>query len=414
MVFWGPVLIRNLPLFIGLRYFSSGAQNSRLVSFISLLALSGLSLGVGLLVIVLSVMNGFDREMREHILSVVPHVQITNSNTTLDWQSQRELIATVPNVKEVTPFNRVEGIVFSKNNTRPIQLMGLDQAILPKGLKTVLNNANLAIPADGELLLTQPIIDSLDLSLGQTINLILPSDTNRRAQVFALVLTGVFATRTEVDQMLGIVSLNQAAVMAGNSGDVFGFRVQLDDLFQSRITANRILSQLPYGFSSVDWTQTHGNLYQAIQLSRNMVALLVFLVVGIAAFNVISMLMMMVLNKRKQIAILQTMGVSKWQVVNIFLIQGLLIAMVGISVGVIIGVLGCYWVADLVAVIEGLLGTPLLNTSIYPIDYVPVDLRLSDIFFVGLSALFLTLLATLYPAIKASNTVPAEALRYES
>ena len=414
MVFWGPVLIRNLPLFIGLRYFSSGAHNSRLVSFISLLALSGLSLGVGLLVLVLSVMNGFDREMREHILSVVPHVQITHSNAILDWQSQRELITTVPNVKEVTPFNRVEGIVISKNNTRPIQLMGLDQAILPKGLKTVLNNANLTIPADGELLLTQPIIDSLNLSLGQTINLILPSDTNRRAKVFALVLTGVFATRTEVDQMLGIVSLNQAAVMAGNGGEVYGFRVQLDDLFQSRITANRILSQLPYGFSSADWTQTHGNLYQAIQLSRNMVALLVFLVVGIAAFNVISMLMMMVLNKRKHIAILQTMGVSKQQVVNIFLIQGLLIALVGISVGVIVGVLGCYWVADLVTVIEGILGARLLNTSIYPIDYVPVDLRLGDVFFVGLSALFLTLLATLYPAIKASNTVPAEALRYES
>ena len=191
MVFWGPVLIRNLPLFIGLRYFSSGAHNSRLVSFISLLALSGLSLGVGLLVLVLSVMNGFDREMREHILSVVPHVQITHSNAILDWQSQRELITTVPNVKEVTPFNRVEGIVISKNNTRPIQLMGLDQVILPKGLKTVLNNANLTIPADGELLLTQPIIDSLNLSLGQTINLILPSDKNRRTKVFALVLTGV-------------------------------------------------------------------------------------------------------------------------------------------------------------------------------------------------------------------------------
>ena len=117
MVFWGRPLIRNLPLFIGLRYFSSGARRSRLVSFISLLALLGLSLGVGLLILVLSVMNGFDREMREHILSIVPHVQITNSTAISNWQSQRELIATVPNVKEVTPFNELEGIIFSKNNT---------------------------------------------------------------------------------------------------------------------------------------------------------------------------------------------------------------------------------------------------------------------------------------------------------
>jgi lipoprotein-releasing system permease protein len=145
-----------------------------------------------------------------------------------------------------------------------------------------------------------------------------------------------------------------------------------------------------------------------------MVGLLVFLVVGIAAFNVISMLMMMVLNKRKHIAILQTMGVSKQQVLNIFLIQGLLIALVGIALGVLLGVIGCYWVADLVSVVEAVLGSQLLNTSIYPIDYVPVDLRLGDVIYVAVSALFLTLLATLYPAIKASNTVPAEALRYES
>lgn len=414
MVCWGQALIRNLPLFIGLRYFSSGGRNSKLVSFISLLALSGLSLGVGLLILVLSVMNGFDREMREHILSVVPHVQITNSNTIADWQSQRQLISTIPSVVEVTPFNQVEGIVFSNNNTRPLQLLGLDRNILPKGLKTVLEEANLTMPADGELLLAQPLIDSLGLVLGQSVNIILPSDANRRAKIVSLVLTGNFSTRTEVDQMLGIVSLKQAALMAGNRDEIYGFRVQLDDLFQSRAMAHRILNQLPIGFTSVDWTQSHGNLYQAIQLSRNMVSLLVFLIVGIAAFNVISMLMMMVLNKRKDIAILQTMGASKKQVLNIFLTQGLLIALVGISIGVIMGVISCYWAADLVLAVESFMDTQLLDTSVYPIDYVPVDLRWHDVLFVSLSALFLSLLATLYPAVKASNTIPAEALRYES
>lgn len=414
MVCWGQALIRNLPLFIGLRYFSSGGRNSKLVSFISLLALSGLSLGVGLLILVLSVMNGFDREMREHILSVVPHVQITNSNTIADWQSQRQLISTIPSVVEVTLFNQVEGIVFSNNNTRPLQLLGLDRNILPKGLKTVLEEANLTMPADGELLLAQPLIDSLGLVLDQSVNIILPSDANRRAKIVSLVLTGNFSTRTEVDQMLGIVSLKQAALMAGNRDEIYGFRVQLDDLFQSRAMAHRILSQLPIGFTSVDWTQSHGNLYQAIQLSRNMVSLLVFLIVGIAAFNIISMLMMMVLNKRKDIAILQTMGASKKQVLNIFLTQGLLIALVGISIGVIIGVISCYWAADLVLAVESFMDTQLLDTSVYPIDYVPVDLRWHDVLFVSLSALFLSLLATVYPAVKASNTIPAEALRYES
>ena len=319
MVFWGRPLIRNLSLFIGLRYFSSGARKSRLVSFISLLALLGLSLGVGLLILVLSVMNGFDREMREHILSIVPHVQITNSGAIDDWQSQRELISTMPNVVEVTPFNQVQGVIFSNNTTRPIQLMGLDSEVVPSGMQAVLDAANLTIPADGELLLPKPIINDLDLQLGQTVNFILASDTNRRARVASLVVTGSFATHTEVDQMLGIVSINQAGLMVGNGANIDGFRVQLGDLFQSKIVAHRILGQLPYGFSSTDWTQSHGNLYQAIQLSRNMVGLLVFMVVGVAAFNVISMLMMMVLKKRKDIAILQTMGVSRRQVLNIFL-----------------------------------------------------------------------------------------------
>ena len=178
--------------------------------------------------------------------------------------------------------------------------------------------------------------------------------------------------------------------------------------------SHRILTQLDFGFKAIDWTQTHGNLYQAIQLSRNMVGLLVFLVVGIAAFNVISMLMMMVLKKRRHIAILQTMGVSQQQIVNIFLIQGLLIALLGISLGVVLGLLGCYWVADLVAVVEAIVGTQLLNTAIYPIDYVPVDLRPGDVLFVALSAMALTLLATVYPAKKAGKTVPAKALRYDS
>ena len=414
MVFWGRPLIRNLSLFIGLRYFSSGARKSRLVSSISLLALLGLSLGVGLLILVLSVMNGFDREMREHILSIVPHVQITNSGAIDDWQSQRELISTMPNVVEVTPFNQVQGVIFSNNTTRPIQLMGLDSEVVPSGMQAVLDAANLTIPADGELLLPKPIINDLDLQLGQTVNFILASDTNRRARVASLVVTGSFATHTEVDQMLGIVSINQAGLMVGNEANIDGFRVQLGDLFQSRIVAHRILGQLPYGFSSTDWTQSHGNLYQAIQLSRNMVGLLVFMVVGVAAFNVISMLMMMVLKKRKDIAILQTMGVSRRQVLNIFLIQGFLIALAGISFGVMFGLVGCYWVADIVAFVEAIMGAQLLNTAIYPIDYVPVDLRLRDIVFVVFAALFLTLLATLYPAIKASNTIPAEALRYQS
>lgn len=414
MEFWGQVLIKYLPVFVGLRYFASGGRNNRLVSFISMLALSGLSLGVGLLILVLSVMNGFDREMREHILSVIPHIQVITPKTSQEWKPNQDLIGTIPNVIEVTPFKQVDGVIFSQNDTRPIQLMGLSSLDVPEGIATVLEAENLSIPADGELLLAKPIFDALKLNTGSKINIILPSEGNRLAKVASLVLVGVFSTRTEVDQILGIISLNQAGIMTSEAGSVDGYRVQVDDLFQAGLIGHRIIAQLPYGYSARDWTQSYGNLFQAIQLSRSMVSLLVFMIIGIAAFNIISMLMMMVINKRKDIAILQTMGVSKKHVLQIFLVQGSFIAMVGIFFGVALGLMGCYWVSDLVSVVENILGSQLLNTSIYPIDYVPIDLRWHDVIFVAFSALTLTLLATLYPALKASKIVPAQALRYQS
>lgn len=407
-------MFRSVPIFIGLRYFSSGGRANRLISFISMLALIGLSLGVGMLILVLSVMNGFDKEMREHILSVVPHVQLVNPMSKEDWRSQRQLIATVPQVSEVSPFNQLEGMVFSRNNTRPIQVLGFSPDAIPKGLSEVLKRANVGMPKKGELLLAKPIAEALNLSLGKPITLILPSEGKQRAQIAPLRLTGVFSTRTELDQVLGIVSLSQAGQLLGDKDSIYGFRVQVDDLFNAKFIGQRILSQLPKGFQLRDWTQTHGNLYHAIQLSRNMVGLLVFLIIGVAAFNVISMLMMMVINKRKDIAILQTMGLSKQHIVQLFLVQGVLIACLGIFLGVVLGVMGCYWVADFVQIVEGILGAQFLNTSVYPIDYVPVDLRWRDVFFVALSAIGLTLLAALYPAIKASRTVPAEALKYEN
>ena len=159
---------------------------------------------------------------------------------------------------------------------------------------------------------------------------------------------------------------------------------------------------------------TYGNLYQAIQLSRNMVGLLVFLIIGVAAFNVISMLMMAVINKRKDIAILQTLGLSRKHIFQLFLVQGGLIAIVGIAAGLLIGIGSCYLIEDIVSMLQGLMGVEFLDTSIYPINYLPVDLRVGDILSVSLSAFILTLIAALFPALKASKTVPAETLRYEA
>lgn len=405
-------MIKSLPVAIGLRYFLSSGR-SRLVSFISMLALLGMALGVGLLILVLSVMNGFDREMRERILSVVPHIQIVSSIRSSDWQPEIEKIAQHPQVSEVTPFTRVKGIVFAQENTRPIEILGLSQTVLPEGIGAVLKEADINLPSKGQLLLAEPIAKSLEVSIGEVVNVILPSDSLRQTLVVPLTLCGVFTTHTEVDQMLGLASMEQVAGMSGTPNTIDGYQVQVKDEFAVRSTAREILKQLPYGYGYRDWIQTHGNLYQAIQLSRNLVGLLIFLIVGIAAFNVVSMLMMTVIDKRKDIAVLQSMGLCRRQIVHLFLVQGSLIAISGVSLGVLLGVLGCYWVADIISAFEVALGVNFLDTAVYPIDYVPVDLRYSDIFLVSTVALFLTLVATVYPAIRASRTLPADELRYE-
>ncbi len=406
-------MFKSVPVFVGLRYFTSGGRGSLLVSFISMLAIAGLALGVALLVVVLSVMNGFDRELRERILSVVPHIQLIHGVGVSDWQSQTQLIAELDQVTEVTPYNEAEGLIHSGQQTRPIQLLGLSAQALPRGLENVIQEAGLTVPQSGQLLLPQPMAEDLNVVVGQRVTVIVPAINGRATAAHSFLLTGIFATHTELDQILGLASLQQVGNIAGVEGLVQGFRLQVEDQFDARQTGYRLLEQLPFGYGFRDWFQTHGNLYQAIQLSRNLVSLLIFLIVAIAAFNVVSMLMMSVVNKRGDIAILQTLGLSRQAIVQLFLIQGAMIGLFGIALGVLLGVIGCYWVADLVLWIESMVGSRFLDTAVYPIDYVPVDLRWENVAQIAAVAIVLNIIATIYPALRASRVVPAQELRFE-
>ena len=273
--------------------------NNRLVSFISTLAISGLVLGVGLLVVVLSVMNGFDRELRERILAVVPHVQIIHNSGVENWQQQAAAIAAQPAVSEVSPYNEVNGLINFRRDSRPVQLLGLTPEALPAGIATVFKEAGVELPPAGQLLLSEVIASNLNISLGQRVTIIIPAAAGPTKAV-SLKVAGLFSTHTEVDQLLAIANLEQVAEIANlPAAQVKGFRVQIEDQFNARQQGYQLLEQLPYGYGFRDWFQTHGNLYQAIQLSRNMVGLLIFMIIAIAAFNVISMLMMSVIDKRR-------------------------------------------------------------------------------------------------------------------
>lgn len=406
-------MLRSVPLFVGLRYFTAGGRSNLLVSFISMLAIAGMALGVALLVIVLSVMNGFDRELRERILSVVPHIELLHNSGVSDWQGQRQLIAGLNHVTEVSPYNQVEGLLYSRQQSKPLRLLGLTGEAMPAGLQALLLEPDLSLPGTDEMLLSQSLADDLNVAVGQRLTVIIPAASDGQTSAYSLRLSGIFASHTELDQMLGLASLEQVAEIAGVPGLVQGFRLQVDKQFDARRIGYQLLEQLPYGYGFRDWFQTHGNLYQAIQLSRNMVGLLIFLIVAIAAFNVVSMLMMSVVSKRKDIAVLQTLGLSSGGLLRLFLIQGAMIGLFGIALGVALGVLGCYWVADFVGWLELFLDTNFLNTAVYPIDYIPVDLRWPDVALIVAVAVVLNILATIYPALRASRVAPADELRYD-
>ena len=406
-------MFKPASVFIGLRYFFVGQRSALLVSFISLLAIAGLVLGVALLIIVLSVMNGFDRELRDNILSVVPHVQLIHQSGVEDWQSERDNIMQMDSVTNAVPYADAEGLMSHRQNARPVQLLGLSATVMPAGLASVLTRYNLAIPAQGRVLISEVIADALNAKTNQRVSMIFPAENGRSTTVYSFIVEGIFATHTELDQSLVIASLPQVAEIAGIPNRAQGFRLQVNDQFNARNIGFEIINQLPFGYGFRDWFQTHGNLYQAIQLSRNMVVLLIFLIVAIAAFNVISMLMMSVMNKRKDIAVLQTLGLSRGDIVGVFLVQGSMIGVVGIALGVLLGVLGCYFVPNLVSWFEAALGAPFLDTEVYPIDYIPVDLRWTDVSMIAGVALMLNIVATIYPALRASRTVPADELRYE-
>ena len=406
--------MRRYPISAG----SSGnGSNKKLASFIALLAISGLVLGVALMIIVLSVMNGFDKEMRTRVLGVVPHIQLFTPGGISDWPYLAKKVAQMPQIQDVKAFTQLDGMLNFRGKTQAVQLLGTTGEGLGEGFSV--EEAGVAysnLNAD-EILLPLPLVKKLGVKTGDSLTLIIPGQINEgrqalpRARVFHLA--GIYQTHTAIDARVVLVGLPTASALSGLEGRVGGLRLKVDDVFNARQIAYQLLRQLPEGFRSIDWLQTHGNLYQAIQMSRKLVGLLVFLVIAIAVFNIVAMLVMTVVEKRSDIAVLKTLGASNAAVLTIFLTQGAMIGVAGTALGVLCGVLGSYFVADIIAVLERIMGQQLLSIDIYPIDYIPSDLRSSDVILVALVAMVLNVCAALYPAWRAARLQPVQVLRYE-
>lgn len=416
---WKPRALRVAEwpaVFIGRRFFASGSQ-SRLASFISLLAMTGLVLGVSLLIVVLAVMNGFDKEMRTRILGLVPHVQLFEVGGIANWPDLAAQLHALPEVREATPFTSFNGMLMYRGEMEAAQIQGLDPAALDSAMATFLPGEKLANLDTDHILLSSTLAQRLGVVEGNKLTLLVPrmgaGGQQLTPQLQALTVTAIFNTHTAEDGRLVIVHLATAGSIVGIGERPAGLRITLEDVFQAREFGYSLIHRLSGNFSFIDWLQTHGNLYQAIQLSRQLVGLLIFLIIAIAVFNIISMLVMTVVDKKPAIAILKTLGASNPRILAIFLVQGSLIGLWGTFLGIALGIPGALYVSELVAGLESLLEVRFLSAEIYPIDYLPSDLHGWDVAAVAATALGLNFVATLYPAWKAVGTRPAEVLRYE-
>lgn len=405
----------HFSVFVGLRY-AGAKRRSQLVSFISGISILGLTLGVGLLLTVLSVMNGFERELRERILGILPHGSIEHRYGIEDWSSlQRDL---EQQFVAAAPFVSLEAMLSVKRAVQPVGLYGIDVTLerTVSKLNEFVDAESLSrLQNEGGLIIGQGLANKLKVSVGDRITVLVPSSqgTSSMPKLKPLMLQGVIRSGTELDHSLALTRLDVASDLSLHPGRVTGVRVKGDDLFTVPEQIYHKVRELPYGYYGSDWTRTHGNLYHAIDMSKNLVGLLLFLIVAIAAFNVVSTLVMVVVDKQGDIAILKTLGASRGDILRVFLVQGSVIGALGTSLGVVLGVIGSVGAQSVVRVLEVVLGVQFLSSDIYPVSYVPAEIWWSDFVLVAAVSLLMSFSASLYPAWRASKVEPAEALRYE-
>ena len=408
------------PALIGLRYTSVKRRN-HFISFISLTSMIGLIIGVALLITVLSVMNGFDRELQQRILGMVPHAVIKPYSTMTDWKQLVDQVMTHPEVEAAAPFINAQGMVTRNGVVHGVQLNG----ILPEEEKNVsiiakhMVRGKLSDLKSGEfgIIIGELLAYQLNLNMGDKVTVVLPEASLTPAGVFPrlkrFTIKGIFKVGADLDSSLTLIHMDDAAKILRIKGSVHGVRLKMHNLFDAPKVSQQIAMSLDKRFYSIDWTRTHGNLFQAIRMEKTMIGLLLMVIVAVAAFNIISTLVMVVTDKKSDIAILRTMGATPGAIMQIFIVQGAYIGVVGTFVGTALGVVLSLNISALIKGLEHLLHTQFLNPDVYFISDLPSQLNLQDVIIVSSTALIMSLLATLYPAWRASKVEPAEALRYE-
>ncbi|MDQ5878276.1 MAG: lipoprotein-releasing system permease protein [Pseudomonadota bacterium] len=409
-------------LLIGLRYTRAKRRN-HFISFISLISMLGVALGVAALIVVLSVMNGFQKELRGRILAVVSHVQVLGGASDLaDWPRIVRQTADHPEVKAAAPFVQAQGMLSYNQNVRGTMVRGvlpdLEDKVADFRPHMKSGSLDALTPDSFGIVLGSELARALGVFTGDRVTLIAPQGVVTPAGVVPRLKTfnvvGIFEVGMfEYDNGLALVAMADAQKLYRMEDRVSGVRLKLKDLFQAPRVAHELGSRLDVDAYLSDWTRSHANFFRAVQIEKNMMFIILSLIVAVAAFNIVSTLVMAVTDKQSDIAILRTLGASPGSIMAVFMVQGALIGTIGLGLGVAGGVALALNIDVVVPFIERMLGTQFLSKDIYYISQLPSDLQWNDVTGVTLIAFVLALLATVYPSWRASRVNPAEALRYE-
>ncbi|WP_303905799.1 lipoprotein-releasing ABC transporter permease subunit [Thiohalomonas denitrificans] len=415
-------MYRPLELFIGLRYTRAKRRN-HFISFISATSMLGIALGVTALITVLSVMNGFETELRERMLGMAAHATISAYGGTLDdWQTVEESVSRHPKVLGAAPYIQKEGMLIHGQQVNGSLIRG----VLPDAEKEVSKVAESMVsgtlsslePGEFGIILGSDLARILGVLQGDKVTLVSPSANVSPAGMLPrlkrFTVVGIFRVGMyEFDSALGLIHMQDAQRLFRMDEGVTGVRLKVDDLFRAPYISRELAGEMSGVYQVRDWTQYHSNFFRAIQTEKMVMFVILLLIVAVAAFNIVSTLVMVVTDKQTDIAILRTLGATPKSIMGVFMVQGTLIGFVGTLLGLIGGVTLALNVENIVPAIEQLFSIQFLPADVYYISDLPSELHGSDVVNITVIAFLLSVVATLYPAWRASRTQPAEALRYE-
>ncbi len=415
-------MFKPLPLFIGLRYTRAKKRN-HFISFISLMSMLGIILGVMVLITVLSVMNGFDYQIKQRIFAMASHVSITEYQGLGQWQRLAKKVDKLPHVLASAPYVTGQAMITHEGLVRTALITGVSPSLEKKvsliAEKMVKGKLSALTPGSFGIVLGNKLAASLGVTVGDKLIVATPNVSVGVLGVMPVYrqfkVVGLFHVGNGFcfDSQLAFINLRDASRLYRLGHKVTGLRLKLDDLYQAPALTIKLLQSLPEDYVVSNWTQQYGSLFKAIGMEKTMMFLMLMLIIAVAAFNLVSSLVMTVTDKQSDIAILRTFGATPRTIMGIFMVQGTVIGLVGTVIGVIAGVLLSLNVTDLFALLEQVLHRQLLSSSVYYVNFLPSRLSLMDVVHVGILSLLLSVVATIYPAYRASRTEPAQALRYE-